>query len=246
MTAPEHDDRLEPYRRMWVLRLLDMALDESAVGAAIDDDAPVDFGQEAVAVGAVAALRPGDLVNATTPRFRHAQQIGLGLPLGPAIAELLGTTRGGTGGSRKSGAADWKQALANESALGQSTLFALGDANAQRMAGDGRVTLCAIAGSDTHSVEFATAAKIAASWRLPVVFVVQNVRGGPDARRCAYRSETMPWRWSTAETLWPWVIRWAKRYGAPAPATGQAWSRRSPTGRTTPSPSTRWSWRDGG
>ncbi|ABK65002.1 thiamine pyrophosphate-dependent enzyme [Mycobacterium avium] len=192
MTAPEHDDRLEPYRRMWVLRLLDMALDESAVGAAIDDDAPVDFGQEAVAVGAVAALRPGDLVNATTPRFRHAQQIGLGLPLGPAIAELLGTTRGGAGGSRKSGAADWKQALANESALGQSTLFALGDANAQRMAGDGRVTLCAIAGSDTHSVEFATAAKIAASWRLPVVFVVQNVRGGPDARRCAYRSETMP------------------------------------------------------
>ncbi|OUZ05419.1 hypothetical protein B0172_00897 [Mycobacterium avium subsp. paratuberculosis] len=67
MTAPEHDDRLEPYRRMWVLRLLDMALDESGVGAAIDDDAPVDFGQEAVAVGAVAALRPGDLVNATTP-----------------------------------------------------------------------------------------------------------------------------------------------------------------------------------
>lgn len=246
MTAPEHDDRLEPYRRMWVLRLLDMALDESAVGAAIDDDAPVDFGQEAVAVGAIAALRPGDLVNATTPRFRHAQQIGLGLPLGPAIAELFRTTRGGAGGSRKSGAADWKQALANESALGQSTLFALGDANAQRMAGDGRsrcVPSRVVTRTPSSSprpqrsprrggCRWCSSCRMSAAARMP-----GGAPTGP--RRC-------PWRWSTAETLRPWVIRWAKRYGAPAPATGQAWSRRSPTGRTTPSPSTRWSWRDGG
>lgn len=179
-------DRLELYRRMWVLRLLDMALEELRVDGLIDDSARVEFGQEAVAIGTVAALRPGDLVNAATPQFRQAQQVGLALPLGPAIAEMIGPKR------RDGGGADWKRTLANESALGQSTLFALGDANTQRLTGEGRVSLCVIGGRDTHSVEFTTAAQIAVQWRLPVVFVVENIRGGSNARRRAYESDAMP------------------------------------------------------
>ncbi|OBB82312.1 dehydrogenase [Mycobacterium colombiense] len=172
---------------MWVLRLLDMALDELRVDGLIDDGARAEFGQEAVAIGTVAALRPGDLVNAGTPQFRHAQQVGLALPLGPAIAETIGPKRRAGGG-----AADWKRSLANETALGQSTLFALGDANTQRMTGEGKVSLCVIGGRDTHSVEFTTAARIAVQWRLPVVFVVENIRGGFNARRRAYEFNTMP------------------------------------------------------
>lgn len=188
-TVSGHDDRLEPYRRMWVLRLLDMALEEARSDGLIDEAVRMEFGQEAVAVGTAAALRPGDIVNATAPRIRHAQHVGLALPLGPVIAETIGKARGA---SRKPGAADWKQALANESVLGQSTLFALGDANAQRMTGEGKVTLCVVGGRDAHSVEFTTAAKIAVTWRLPVVFVVENIRGGPDARRRAYETDGMP------------------------------------------------------
>ncbi|WP_197694775.1 thiamine pyrophosphate-dependent enzyme [Mycobacterium sp. 852002-51971_SCH5477799-a] len=181
------DDRLELYHRMWVLRLLDMALDELRVDGLIDDGARVEFGQEAVAIGTVAALRPGDLVNAGTPQYLHAQQVGLALPLGPAIAETIGPKRRAGGG-----AADWKRSLANETVLGQSTLFALGDANTQRMTGEGKVSLCVIGGRDTHSVEFTTAARIAVQWRLPVVFVVENIRGASNARRRAYESDTMP------------------------------------------------------
>lgn len=190
--AAGHDDRLEPYRRMWVLRLLDMALEEARRDGLVGEAPRREFGQEAVAVGAAAALRPGDIVNATTPHVRHAQHVGLALPLGPVIAEIIGARRKSCGASRKTRAADWKQALANESVLGQSTLFALGDANAQRMTGDGKVTLCVIGGRDAHSVEFTTAAKIAATWRLPVVFVVENIRGGSDARRRAYETDAMP------------------------------------------------------
>ncbi|BBY40895.1 dehydrogenase [Mycobacterium mantenii] len=181
------DDRLELYRRMWVLRLLDMALEDLRIDGPIDDAGRAEFGQEAVAVGTVAALRPGDLVNAATPQFRHAQQVTLALPLGPAIAEMVGPKR-----RRFGGAADWKRTLANESVLGQSTLFALGDANVQRLAGAGKVSLCVISGRDTNSVEFTTAARIAAQWRLPVVFVVENIRGGASARRRAYEYDAMP------------------------------------------------------
>ncbi|MDM4139919.1 MULTISPECIES: thiamine pyrophosphate-dependent enzyme [Mycobacterium] len=184
--ALDPDDHLELYRRMWVLRLLDMAMDELRVDGLIDDATRTEFGQEAVAVGAVAALRPGDRVNAATPQFRHAQQVGLALPLGPAIADIIGPRRAGAG------AADWKRSLANESALGQSTMFALGDANTQLLAGEGNVALCVIGGRDAHSVEFTTAAKIAVQWRLPVVFVVENIRGGTNARRRAYEFDAMP------------------------------------------------------
>lgn len=187
-TVSGHDDRLEPYRRMWVLRLLDMALEEARRGGLVDEAVRMEFGQEAVAVGTAAALRPDDIVNATAPHVRHAQHVALALPLGPVIAETIGKARG----ARKTGAGDWKQALANESVLGQSTLFALGDANAQRMTGEGKVTLCVIGGGDAHSVEFTTAAKIAVTWRLPVVFVVEDIRGGPNARRRAYETDAMP------------------------------------------------------
>ncbi|OBB93057.1 thiamine pyrophosphate-dependent enzyme [Mycobacterium sp. 852002-40037_SCH5390672] len=180
------DDELELYRRMWVLRLIDMASEDLRVGGPLDDTVRPEFGQEAVAIGTVAALRPGDLVNATTPEFQHAQQICPALPLGPAIADMIGRKR------RAGGTADWKRSLANESALGQSTLFALGDANTQRLAGEGKVSVCVVGGGDANSVEFTTAAKIAVQWRLPVVFVVQNIRGGTSARRRAYEFDSMP------------------------------------------------------
>lgn len=181
------DNHLELYRRMWVLRLLDMAVEELRADGLIDDATRAEFGQEAVAIGAVAALRPGDVVNASTPQFRHAQQIGLALPLGPAIADMIGPRR-----RAGAGAADWKRSLANDTALGQSTMFALGDANTQRLAGEGEISLCVIGGRDAHSVEFTTAATIAVLWRLPVVFVVENIRGGTNARRRAYDFDAMP------------------------------------------------------
>lgn len=246
MTAPEHDDRLEPYRRMWVLRLLDMALDESAVGAAIDDDAPVDFGQEAVAVGAVAALRPGDLVNATTPdsgtpsrsawacrwarRSRNCSEPRAEAPADRGKAVRL------TGSRRWPTKARW----GNRPCLRSATPTRSGwPVTAGSRCVPSRVVTRTPSSSPRPQrsprrggCRWCSSCRMSAAGRMP-----GGAPTGP--RRC-------PWRWSTAETLWPWVIRWAKRYGAPAPATGQAWSRRSPTGRTTPSPSTRWSWRDGG
>lgn len=88
-TVSGRDDRLEPYRRMWVLRLLDMALEEARGDGLIDEAVRMEFGQEAVAVGTATALRPGDIVNATAPHIRHAQHVGLALPLGRSSPRRL-------------------------------------------------------------------------------------------------------------------------------------------------------------
>jgi TPP-dependent pyruvate/acetoin dehydrogenase alpha subunit len=179
-------DQLELYRRMWVLRLLDMALEESRIEGLIDGPTQAAFGQEALAVGTTAALRPGDIVTTTIPHLRHAQQVGLALPLGPAIAEMIGPSRGG-GRAESPSVADWKHGLSSfPNTLGQSTLFAVGDAYTQQRAGAGAVTLCVIGDRDADSAEFTAAANIAMSWRLPVVFVIENIRGARSARQDSY------------------------------------------------------------
>jgi TPP-dependent pyruvate/acetoin dehydrogenase alpha subunit len=179
-------DQLELYRRMWVLRLLDMALEESRIDGLCDGPMQAAFGQEAVAVGTTAALRPGDIITSAIPHFEHAARVGLALPLGPTIAEMIGTSP--SGGRRQStSVSDWKDGLSSVSGtLGQSTLFAVGDAHTQQRAGKGNVTLCVIGDRDVNSAEFTAAANIAMSWRLPVVFVVENIRGPHGARQESY------------------------------------------------------------
>ncbi|WP_197502859.1 MULTISPECIES: thiamine pyrophosphate-dependent enzyme [unclassified Mycobacterium] len=187
------DDRLELYRRMWVLRLLDMALDEPRVDGPFDGSLPPALGQEAVAVGATAALRPGDVVHTAIPHFRNAEHVARALPLGPALAELR-CPRPAAAANQTAYATDWKQLLDSSTDLARSISFALGDAYAQKLAGSGNVTLCAIGGRDANTAEFTAAASIAVSWRLPLVFVVENIVEGARGRRGPHESRGLPLR----------------------------------------------------
>ena len=164
-SAANLGEQLELYRRMWVLRLLDMALEESRIDGLLNGPMVAAFGQEAVAVGTIAALRPGDVMSTAIRHFEHAQQVGLALPLGPAIAELIAPSPAVVGGLKESPfATEWKQIFATANPLRQSILFALGDAYAQQVAGKGRVTLCVITDDAVNSAEFKSAATIALSW----------------------------------------------------------------------------------
>lgn len=204
-TTLVREDRLELYRRMWVLRLIDMALDEPRAAGLIDETADSDgaralrrwrvFGQEAVAVGATAALRAGDVVHSTIPHFRHAEQIARALPLGPAIAELLRPAAGPKVVTKRTAcAADWRQLLSNSTDLSRSMSLALGDAYAQKLAGANNVTLCVIDGREAGSADFVAAASIAVSWRLPLVFLVENIVEGARGRRRPHHSRGLPVR----------------------------------------------------
>ncbi|WP_197283594.1 thiamine pyrophosphate-dependent enzyme [Mycobacterium sp. Marseille-P9652] len=190
-------DQLELYRRMWVLRLLDMALEESRIDGLLKEAIQPAFGQEAVAVGVAAALRPGDEIDTAIPHFRHARRIADALPLAPTMARLIGLRTASNEPTDGLALGDWKNSLAATTTLGQSTLFALGNAHQRSLAGDGDVTVCAIGHRDADSPEFTAAASIALAWRLPVVFVVENVRTASGARHDNYvrRADGMPARW---------------------------------------------------
>jgi len=150
-------DQRELYRRMWVLRLIDMALEEMRIDGLINGPLQVGFGQEAVGIGATAALEEGD-ITVTTHR-PHAPHIGHGGSLGPMVAEMVQQT------ARYEDALDARH----------TPLLAIGHAYAQWLDNEGRVTLCAIEDRELNSGDFEEAAKLAVLWQLPVVFLVENV-----------------------------------------------------------------------
>jgi pyruvate dehydrogenase E1 component alpha subunit len=163
-------DQPELYRRMWVLRLVDMALEELRIDGLIKGPLQAGFGQEAVGIGATAALGEGD-ITVTTHR-PHAHRVSLGLPLGPLLADVVGQTDG-------RGELD-----------AQTPLLAVGHAYSQWLDNEGRVTLCAIEEHDVNSGVFDEAAKLAVMWQLPLVFLVGNVRCAPSARLDRHAPET--------------------------------------------------------
>jgi TPP-dependent pyruvate/acetoin dehydrogenase alpha subunit len=180
LSAARLRDQLELYRQMWVLRLLDMAVEELRIDGLLNQPVRAAFGQEAVAIGTAAALRPGDLMTTDIIHLQHAQQIGCALPLGPAIAALIGPSFD----SDDVFVASVRGLASLSNSLRQSPLLAVGHAYGKQLIDDGRVTLCVMETRDAKSADFAEAAHIAMSWQLPVVFVVE------DARRDIHPSES--------------------------------------------------------
>jgi TPP-dependent pyruvate/acetoin dehydrogenase alpha subunit len=169
-------DQLEFYRQMWVLRLLDMAVEELRIDGLLNQPVRAAFGQEAVAIGTAAALRPGDTMTTSIIHLQHAQQIGCALPLGPAIAALIGPSFESDSDEASPFIASLRGLSSLSSTLRQSPLLAVGHAYGKQIINDGEVTVCVMEEREVNSTDFAEAAHIAMSWQLPVVFVVENVR----------------------------------------------------------------------
>ncbi|SON60719.1 Acetoin:2,6-dichlorophenolindophenol oxidoreductase subunit alpha [Mycobacterium simulans] len=155
-------EHLALYRRMWVLRLLDMALDQLRGEGLITQPVQAAFGQEAVAIGATAALYEGDV--AITTHRPHAQHVGRGSQLGPLVAELMGRTGGADG------------LPSPPRVVEQSPLLAIGYGYTQWLDDNGRVTLCVTDDGDVDSAAFNDAANVAVVWQLPIVILVENIR----------------------------------------------------------------------
>lgn len=169
-------DQLEElYRRMWVLRLLDMALEQLRIEGLINGPLQGGFGQEAVSVGAAAALGEGDVI--ITTHRPHAQHVGTDAPLGPVIADMLGATAGDLEGADEDAhIADPRAGLpAAIRVVKQSPLLAIGHAYALWLRDTGRVTLCVTQDCDVDADAFNEAADLAAVWQLPVVILVEKI-----------------------------------------------------------------------
>lgn len=142
-------------------------------------------GQEAVAVGAVAALRIDDLVTSTHRGHGHAHAHGDHAAQTPEarqehfnkmMAEVLGKSGGyckGKGGSMH--IADVAHGnLGATGIVGGNIPVAVGAALAQKLLGSNRVVLCFFGDGASNTGNFHESLNMASIWDLPVVFMVEN------------------------------------------------------------------------
>mgnify|MGYP001791729535 FL=1 len=138
-------------------------------------------GQEAVSSGVIKSLRSDDYVCSTYRDHVHA--LSVGVPADNVMAELFGKETGcskGRGGSMHLFSAE-HQLLGGFAFIGEGIPVALGAAfqsHYRRVAlGDSsadQVTACFFGDGTTNNGQFFECLSMAALWKLPIIFVVEN------------------------------------------------------------------------
>lgn len=132
------------------------------------------IGEEAVAVGAMQALRPEDAVVATYREHGHA--LARGMPMGPLVAELYGKANGcsrGRGGSMHFYDAS-RRFYGGYAIVAEGLPVAVGLALADALQRRPRVTACFFGDGAVAEGEFHESLNLAALWKLPVLFLCEN------------------------------------------------------------------------
>jgi pyruvate dehydrogenase E1 component alpha subunit len=133
-------------------------------------------GEEAVAVGVCAALRPGDWITST--HRGHGHCIAKGVDVKPMMAELYGKVTGtnrGKGGSMH--ITDITVGMLGVNPiLGMGTTHAIGAGLSAKVLKNGRVTASFFGEGASSIGAVHESLNMAAIWKLPVVFVCENNR----------------------------------------------------------------------
>ena len=182
------------YRQMLAIRRMEEASAKAYSQGKIGGFLHLIIGQEAVCVGATAALAPDDYVVATYREHGHAYAKGVGARA--ILAELYGKATGlvkGLGGSMHLFDTS-KHFLGGYGIVGGHVPIAAGAAFASKYRGDGRVTLCFFGEGASTIGGFAEGLALAALWKLPVVFICENNQysmGTPTYRSLAVEDVSM-------------------------------------------------------
>ncbi|MGP1383368.1 MAG: pyruvate dehydrogenase (acetyl-transferring) E1 component subunit alpha [Thainema sp.] len=137
-------------------------------------------GQEAVSTGVIKAMRPDDYVCSTYRDHVHA--LSVGVPARNVMAELFGKETGcskGRGGSMHLFSSE-HHLLGGFAFIGEGIPVALGAAFQSRYRRDAlgedadQVTACFFGDGTTNNGQFFECLNMAALWKLPILFVVEN------------------------------------------------------------------------
>jgi pyruvate dehydrogenase E1 component alpha subunit len=132
------------------------------------------IGQEAIAVGANAALQPTDY--AITTYRDHGLALARGMGARKAMAELFGKVTGcskGLGGSMHFFDREHNM-LGGYGIVGGHVPLAVGTAFASKYRGDGRVAIVFLGEGAVSIGDFHEGMSLSALWKLPVVIVCEN------------------------------------------------------------------------
>ena len=136
------------------------------------------IGEEAVAVGAMSALREDDYVLASYRE--HAHCLVKGSDPGAVMAELFGKKTGvskGKGGSMHLFDSE-RNFLGGHAIVGGHIPIATGVGFALKYEGKDQVVVCFFGEGSVHQGTFHESLNLASLWKLPVVFCIENNRYG--------------------------------------------------------------------
>lgn len=162
------------YRQMLAIRRMEEASAKAYSQGKIGGFLHLIIGQEAICVGATAAIQPEDYVVATYRDHGHAYAKGISARA--IMAELYGKKTGivkGLGGSMHF-FDKGKNFLGGHGIVGGHVPIGAGAAFASKYRGDGRVTLCFFGEGASTIGGFAEGLALAALWKLPIVLICEN------------------------------------------------------------------------
>jgi pyruvate dehydrogenase E1 component alpha subunit len=174
MTELTPDRLLEAYRTMRSIRSFEQTLNELSQAGRVPGFLHLYAGEEAVAVGVCLHLGAPDWV-ASTHRG-HGHSIAKGVELGPMMAEIFGRATGvckGKGGSMH--IADTSRGMLGANGIvGGGIPLAIGAALSAKVLKTGGVAVSFFGDGATNEGTFHESLNIAAIYRLPALFVVEN------------------------------------------------------------------------
>jgi len=175
LTKPE---LVEIFRKLVLIREFDLLAIELRKAKRIYGAVHPYVGEEAVAVGVCAALRPTDRITST--HRGHGHCIAKGADVNRMMAELFGRVDGyckGKGGSMH--IADFAIGMLGANGIVAGGMpIACGAALAAQLEDAGKVTACFFGDGATGEGEFHETLNIASLWKLPLLFVCENNRYG--------------------------------------------------------------------
>jgi pyruvate dehydrogenase E1 component alpha subunit len=165
-------------RHMVLIRRFEERAGEAYAQGKIGGFCHLYIGQEAVAVGAIAALDDDDYIFASYREHGHA--LVRGMSARSVMAELFGKVTGcarGKGGSMHLFDVT-KGFLGGHAIVGSHLPLAAGAAFAAKYRGTNQVTICFFGEAAVNIGAFHETLNMAALWQLPVIFLCENNRYG--------------------------------------------------------------------
>ncbi len=163
------------------------------------------IGEEAVAVGAMRALRAEDNVVSTYREHGHALARGMGT--GAVLAEMFGKANGccrGRGGSMHLFDAE-RRFFGGHAIVGGGLPISVGLALAAKLRGEQRVTCCFFGDGAVAEGVFHESLNLAGLWKVPVLFLCENNLYAMGTHLARHQSQTD-------------IARKAEAYGLPGEA----------------------------
>jgi pyruvate dehydrogenase E1 component alpha subunit len=170
----EATELLTLYERMALIRRTEKAAHDLFMSGLVKGTTHLAAGQEAIAVGASAALRDDDYVFATYRGHHHA--MARGATPEECLAELMSRATGlcrAKGGSMHLTKASANM-LGSYAIVGAHLPMAVGAAWSARLRGTGQLAVAFFGDGATNIGAFHEALNLAAVWKLPVLFVCEN------------------------------------------------------------------------